>query len=120
MRVPLYESCIYLGTGADNAACCRTLPKRLRRCVSEALPGPDWEGCFIDTEAGDFAILLKTTGKTVDIATVFHEVEHAVSALCKYHGLVCDPDNDEASAYLQGWLGEWLMACLHKRGLRAK
>lgn len=118
MRVPLYGSCIWLGTGKDAGACLRSLPTCVRKRA--IAPQDDWSGCFVDLEDGDFIVMLKTDGGHVDCTDIFHEIEHATMAICKRHGIVCDPDNDEAAAYLQGWLGEWLMRELKRRGLRPK
>lgn len=118
MRVPLYGSCIYVGIGKTEAECVRCLPASLRKHIE--LPASCWAGCFADLGDGDFAILLRVRDGGVYYTDIFHEVEHATAGLCAYHGIKMDPDNDEAIAYLQGWIGEWVMGEIAKRGLRAK
>lgn len=49
-----------------------------------------------------FWIQFKALPTSLD--TISHEIVHLVNAVCKSRGIKLDPDNDEAQAYLTGWV----------------
>ncbi len=46
--------------------------------------------------------------------TVCHELMHIISGICELRGIVMDPKNDEALAYLQGYIGERVFEFIEK------
>lgn len=53
-------------------------------------------------DSSDIYLLLKSEYKSC----IFHELYHVISAVCVHTEMKPDPNNDEALAYLQEYLGK--------------
>jgi hypothetical protein len=111
LRNPVYGSKLYVGVGVTAAECSASLPACISVHLKDDLPsGTDWSGHTFDINGGVFVILLRADrAGNVPYDSIFHEVAHATAWMCKYHGVKVDPEDHEAYAYLQGWVGAQTM-----------
>jgi len=56
-----------------------------------------WQGCFI-------ILNFKAELQKVTLGTVAHEALHAAMFICDARGISVTAENDEAAAYLTGWV----------------
>jgi len=97
IEIPIYEMTICLvlddwqaANGAFNLG-----------LTDEDLEGQGWT--LIDEKSDHFVyVLLKSKYKSC----LFHELFHVMSAIIKHTGIKPDPDNDEALAHLQEFVGK--------------
>lgn len=60
-------------------------------------------GKALEFESGDYVVWTKKTGKKA-LSTLTHECLHVANMILKAKGISVDLENDEAQAYLLGWL----------------
>lgn len=60
----------------------------------------------VKTGVSNFWMIFKAEKNSVNVNSMGHEIVHCVNAIFKSRGLKLDPDNDEAQAYLTGWVTE--------------
>lgn len=56
-----------------------------------------------------YEIFLLLRKPYLDYNTVLHELHHVLNMFCNCKGIIPDPENDEALAYLQGYIGEKIL-----------
>ena len=69
----------------------------------------DVSAFFTQTELkgiGNFWIVFKNTKSSLNINTMSHEAAHATNAILNSRGIKPSFSNDEAQAYLSGWVSE--------------
>lgn len=108
MRVPIYGSALHIGIGKTPQECVDALPKRIGRRIELSAEDDEWDGDTVALGDGNFCILILDDGG-ISTETLFHETAHAGLLICRHHHVTVDSDNDEAFAYLQGWIGKQLM-----------
>ena len=111
--IPIYDLSVYVYIGETI--------KKSAKALNKAFPGMDLKlGNDINAYAikaehdqtGDalFAILLKRAPlTTTSIATITHEAYHITNYLTEYIGIKQDFGNDEAQAYMLGFIVEQIL-----------
>lgn len=87
--------------------------------LNEKFPSGDYFGNRFKDEEGYYGITYRTADKdnkggvlirfdgkedSMSPSSMIHEAIHAAGHICKYVGIVADFDNDEAFAYLAGFI----------------
>ena len=95
IKVPLYNCYLIISVNDSIAEGFKEL-----NCATDSNP-EDFNAVTINFHGGHIGILL--THKS-EIGTISHECCHAVNKIFDHIGYRLDMDNDEAYAYLLGWV----------------
>jgi hypothetical protein len=68
--------------------------------------GGEFKEAAATTFMYDDAICIVFDVNSLSVDVLFHESLHAVNYVCSTRGMTHDPENDEAQAYLIGYIGE--------------
>jgi len=109
LTVPIYNVDVWLVVATNPV----TVYQRSRR-FSDAKDAGEFRSLCAWNDKGDFGLFFPRDLNTEDIG---HEIKHLADQIMRYIG---NPTGSEASAYLTGYLTEWVHKKLRRGGVRLR
>lgn len=82
------------------------------------IPSKTLDAAVIPWDDLRMCVIYFSSKKHITHGTIAHECHHAVMSMCKTLGIKPNVDNQEPTAYLHGWLAEWIYKILSSKKIK--